>query len=415
MSNTSQDRLVGARNILRNSSIVLIGDLLLTVGRLIIFLLLARAFGITRMGIYVSILATVQLVFPAAVWGTTHVAIRRISSGQPISGEWHQVVGTTFRFGILLVGVCIVAAAILFEVSLLAVALIAAAQLIGMSIQGAGQAITTGQGRPERGLMISACSTGARLSAAVLFFWLGSGALIEWATMLFVASAISVFATLLIMAEGTRSLVSKAMSPMADLREGAGYVFAQGASTAQADIDKVVLGAYGLSNDTGAYAAAYRITDLATVPLTALVSSTYSEFFRRGQRNLQEAWTYSVKLTSVATSYGLLAGGVLFVTAPWLTLLLGDQYAESVEVLRYVSLIPAVKAMQFFPANVLTGSGRQWWRARAMWSTAIMNAAANIVLAPLYGWRGAVAATYVTEVLFALILWYLVRRARRAD
>jgi O-antigen/teichoic acid export membrane protein len=412
MPDMRTERLVGARNILRNSSVVLLGDLVLTIGRLIIFLLLARAFGITEMGVYVSVLAMVQLFFPAAQWGTSHIAIRRIASGGSVRIEWQQVVGTTLRFGTLLIGICTLTASIFFDVNLPAVALIAAAQLIAMTLQGAAQAITTGQGRPERGLLINACSTVSRLSAALLFTLRESHDLIDWAVLFFGASAISVFLTLWIMADGRRPLISGSRSSAADLREGSGYVFAQGASTAQADIDKVVLGAYGLSNDTGAYAAAYRITDLATVPLTALVSTTYSEFFRRGQRNLQEARRYAVKLTAVATGYGLVAGAVLFVAAPWITLLVGDEYAESVEVVRYVALIPAVKATQFFPGNVLTGTGRQWWRARAMWSTAIMNAAANIVLAPMYGWRGAVVATYVTEVVFSALLWWLVRRAR---
>lgn len=402
--------LTGVRNILRHSSVVLTADLTLMVGRLGVFILLANALGTFTMGAYVAVLGMVQIVFPAAVWGTSHVAIRRVATGSSMFEEWKLVLSTTARFGSVLAVICAGIGWILFDVDVRAMFLIAIAQLIGMSLQGAAHAIATGDGRPELGLLANAASTGTRFAAAVIFVVRGSESLTEWSVFFAVASGIAVVITVFIMAGGSRPRVGLAMSSASDLREGSGYVFAQGASTAQADIDKVVLGAYGLQVDNGNYAAANRVADIAAVPLVALVSATYAEFFRRGSEDFAEVYRYAKKLTMAAVGYGAVVAVGLWLTAPLLTFVLDDEYAEAVDVLRVLALLPMVKATQFFPGNVLTGTGRQWHRASAMWVTALLNLVANIVLAPSFGWRGAVGATYVAEILFAALLWWLVIR-----
>ena len=93
-----------------------------------------------------------------------------------------------------------------------------------------------------------------------------------------------------------------------DLRHGFGFVFVQTSANGQTDIDKVVLEANGLTVDTANYAPGFRIAEMATIPLIALVRATYAEFFRRGQSTISASMAFARKLTQFSAVYGVLAG-----------------------------------------------------------------------------------------------------------
>ena len=124
---------------------------------------------------------------------------------------------------------------------------------------------------------------------------------------------------------------------------------------------------------------------------------------------------YARKLTILSTGYGLLIAAGLWICAPLLDPLMGDEFEDSVSALRWIAILPALKALQVFPANVLSGTDRQWVRARLVVATATLNLAINIAVAPIYGWRGAAGATLAAESVFAGLLWLTVRRYVRLE
>ena len=105
----------------------------------------------------------------------------------------------------------------------------------------------------------------------------------------------------------------------------------------------------------------------------------------------------------------------MWVAAPILQIIMGDEFEDSVAALRWIALVPALKATQTFPANVLTGTDRQWARARIMAAAASLNLGANLLLVPRFGWRGAAVSTLLAEAVFSVFLWLAVRRAVSED
>jgi O-antigen/teichoic acid export membrane protein len=408
--------VVGAASLFRNTGFVFGADLTFALGRMLTFFLLGISLGPAELGRYVAVLGMTQLIFPLARLGISHVMVRSLTRGGEFSPIWSKVVTVHVVGGFLGSGLSVALAAILFDVSWVTTFIIGLSQLIGLGLQQAAGMAAAAHGRAEVGLIINGLNTLLRIGAIVFFFYFVSEQTVDvWAQLLVVSSIAGTLITLIVIRRAFDGRLRLAVPTRGDLGLGAGFVFVDSANTAQADIDKVVLGGFGLDTDTGVYAAAYRIADLATLPLGALVRASYSEFFRRGSTTIAEAVRYARKLTGVSVTYGLCAGILLWVTAPLLEVIMGQEFDDSVTALRWIAFIPAVRAAQFFPANVLTGADRQWVRARLMAVSAVLNLASNILLVPKYGWRGAASSTIATEVFFTISLWATVTRALRSE
>lgn len=409
-------KIVGLKSLGRNTGLLFIADVAVAAGRMLTFFLLGIALGADELGRYVAVLGLAQLVFPASRVGISHVMVRGISRGNRFEEDWSKSTTVTILGSVLGALVTVLIAEVIFDVSPLTSLLIGFAQLLGLGFLQAGGMASAAHGRSEIGIAINAASTVFRLLAILGFFFAVSSRSVDvWAWFLLPSMVATAVSTMYIMQRFLDARPRFVLPTREDLALGSGFVFVEFGSTAQSDIDRVVLGAYGLDADAGVYAAAFRVAELANLPLGALLRASYSEFFRRGSNSVAEALQYARKLTSYSVAYGICAGIGLWVLAPLLQVLMGDGFADSVTALRWLSFVPAVRALQIFPANVLTGVDRLWERARLMMTSASINLASNIVLAPTYGWRGAAVSTLIAELFFAGILWRSVLRAARLE
>jgi O-antigen/teichoic acid export membrane protein len=99
--------------------------------------------------------------------------------------------------------------------------------------------------------------------------------------------------------------------------------------------------------------------------------------------------------------------------APLLPRLLGPGYEESACVLRWLSVLPLLKAVQYLCGDAMTGADLQRRRTAIQGGLALANVALNILLDPVFGWRGAAAATLVSDTVLAAALWAGAFTARR--
>ncbi len=411
-SDEENSGIVGASSLGRNTSFVLVAELSFSLGRMLTFVLLGRALGTEDLGRYVAVLGLTQLLFPLARVGSAHLMVRSISRGEPFGPQWAKATSVNLIGGVVGAATSTLIALVLFDVSPITTVLIGLAQLIGLGLQQNGGMAAAAHGRAQIGLAINGVNTVFRVVAILIFFyWIDDQTVDVWAWFLAATMLAGSISTLTIVRTAFGARPRFVVPNGTDLRMGSGFVFVDFANTAQADIDKVVLGGFGLNDDAGVYAAAYRVADLANLPLGALVRASYSEFFRRGSDKISEAVRYAKKLTTFSFGYGVAVGIGLWVFAPLLEFAMGDQFAESVTALRWVSFVPALRALQVFPANVLSGTDRQWLRAKIMSFTAALNLVSNIVLVPEYGWRGAAISTLLAEAVFSIALWIAVTRA----
>lgn len=409
-------KVVGAKKLSASASWLLVADVVFTAGRALTLFVLGTLLGSEGLGRYLAILGLTQLLFPIIRVGIAHVMVRSISQGGELGRLWPKVLSVHVFGGVVGVGVSVFLSGLLFGASPVATILIGLSQFIGLGVLQAGNMAAAALGRSSLGLVNNGISTMLRVGALGLFaMTISDHSFEQWAWFLAASMLLTAFGTTMLFRATLGTKLRLELPDRSDLSLGAGFVFVDFANSAQADIDKVVLGAFGLNADLGVYGAANRVAEVTNLPLTALVRASYSEFFRRGSGTIESALNYAKKLTALSTGYGFAMGACLWIAAPLLEPLMGEEFRESVSALRWIAILPALRALQVFPANVLSGTDRQWTRAKLLIGTAAFNLAVNVSLAPQFGWRAAAAATLAAESVFAALLWLAVYRAVRAE
>jgi O-antigen/teichoic acid export membrane protein len=195
----------------------------------------------------------------------------------------------------------------------------------------------------------------------------------------------------------------------AEMWEGVYFVAGLSGQTVYNDIDKTMLASLSTLDATGIYAAAYRVIDVAFTPVRSVLYAAYSNFFRSGQHGIATSYAFAKRLLPRMVGYGALAFAGLYLAAPLFPLIIGKDFARTVEALRWLALLPLIKTVHYFLADSLTGAGYQGLRAAAQISIALFNVGLNFWLIPAYSWRGAAWASLASDGALAMAMYLLLR------
>jgi O-antigen/teichoic acid export membrane protein len=182
------------------------------------------------------------------------------------------------------------------------------------------------------------------------------------------------------------------------------YGLGIGASIVQADGDKFVLNAAHHQADAGRYGAAYRLMLIAMLPISALVGATHLSFLQAGDGAGGQV-RRAVRLSLVALAYAVPAVVVLVLLAPLVPRFLTAEFAETTLILRLLVPVVILRGVGVFPMNGLMGLGRNDLRTKLLVAHALLSLALYVALIPAYSWRGALAATLVSEVSLCASGW----------
>jgi O-antigen/teichoic acid export membrane protein len=190
-----------------------------------------------------------------------------------------------------------------------------------------------------------------------------------------------------------------------EVREGFYFSVGLSAQTIYNDIDKSMLARWSSLDSTGVYAAAYRLVDVAFVPVRALLAATYPGFFRSGAGGIRGSLAHARRWMPRAVGYSSAVTVALVAVAPLVPYALGPQYLRSTQALRWLSVLPLLKTLQYFAADTLTGAGFQGVRTLMQIGVAAFNVALNLWTIPAYGWRGAAWSSLAADAVLAATLW----------
>jgi O-antigen/teichoic acid export membrane protein len=203
--------------------------------------------------------------------------------------------------------------------------------------------------------------------------------------------------------------------PLSELRQGAYFATSLSAQNVYNDIDKTMLSRLSTLDATGIYGAAYKLIDVAFVPVKSLLAAAYPRFFRAGEHGIRSSLGVARRLLPLAALYALAAGVGLFVTAPLLPRILGPEYRMAVEATRWLALLPLLKSIHYFAADSLTGAGYQGRRTVAQVVVAAVNVGINFPLIIHDSWRGAAWSSLASDGLLAVLLWGLLWHTLRSE
>ncbi len=373
-----------------------------------LFVFLSRGLGVKDFGLYMALLAMAQLVFPFSGLGAHNMMVMRVARRPRLLDVYlrHTLV-MLFLSGVFLSVVLTVISGWLYqgEAPLWALGLVIFTELVAFRLVDASTHAHQALEKLHRTAGIQVLLSAVRAAIACTLFFSGQLQFSIWVGLNF-------FCTLgvgvLALAWTVRSERLRFWPPRffsSEISQGLYFSLSGTSQALYTNTDKMMLSKLSGLQSVGLYSAAYRVIQMAFLPVLSVLSASYARFFRYGKSGLEDSLRFSLRLSPVFAIYGLLVGGGIYFAAPFLPLVLGAEYAESVPFLRMLSVLPLIQAAHHLVGDALTGAGRQRDRALLLLSAGLVNVVLNLLLIPQFGVRGAIIATLATE--FMLFMSYV--------
>ena len=384
------------------------------------FVLIARALGSREYGAYVAVLALAAIAAPFAGLGTGNLLIKHVARDRgTFPRHWGKALAITTLVGTGLLALVTTVGGFWLpaEVPLTLVVAVAAADLLFVRlIEISAQAYQAHHWMSRTAFLQVLLSPLRLLAAALLIAMVPTPSAVQLG-FLYLATAVVGAAVAVVLVN--REL-GKPQVELADLRrelhEGTMFSLSLSAQSANADADKTLLARLATLEATGAYGAAYRLMDVAFLPVRSVLIAAYAPFFQHGAQGVRATARYGRRLLTHGIGYGVATALALYAVAPLLPKILGRDYEAAVAAVRWLAVVPLLKTVHYFGADALTGAGYQGTRTLILILIASGNVLLNLWLIPLYSWRGAAIATIASDAMLAVViwatLWHLVRTAR---
>jgi O-antigen/teichoic acid export membrane protein len=372
------------------------------------FILLARTLGVTQFGVLAAVLAIVAIAVPFAGWGGGNIMIMRTARDRSAfrTAFGASLLMVVWSGSALTVVTTAISVAVIGELAL--AVQVALSDLVLARLADTCSQAYQGLGRLRASACLGTVPYVVRLLAAVAFVQAGGSGASGWGPWYLGSAAVSatIAGAVAIGRLGRPRFSSKIAR--GQLKEG--FLFAVGASSATVynDIDKAMVARLASLGAAGVYAAASRAVGMAFAPILAVYTAAYYRFFAAGAGGIAGTIELARKLAPAVLGLGIAATLGLWFAAPLAPHILGPGYGDAVEGLRWLSIVPLLQAVFYLAGDVLTGAGFQGLRSAAQVGAAGLNVSLNLWLIPLYSWRGAAAATVVTDATLALALWAII-------
>jgi O-antigen/teichoic acid export membrane protein len=384
------------------------------------FILIGRALGSREYGAFVGVAALVAALSQFSSLGMEMILVRNVSRDRDsFPRTWgHALAITTTGFLLLLSAAMLYAHfALRPELRPLVPWIAFSDGLLGKFIQLASRAFQ-GAGRLAWTARLTAFTYIARAIAAAAVFVFTRAHNIHVTALLWVRvywlSTLSVALIAVVLVTLQLGLPRFVRIRRADLSEGLSFSFSASSITVYNDIDKAFLVSLGQTYAAGIYSAAYRVVDAASAPIFAIYAAAAPRFFREGARGIRHARSFSRVTMKRTLPFSIAAAALLFIGAPLLPQLFGSSFQGSVAALRWLCLLPILRALHYAWGSAITASASQWNRTATQFGAAALNLCLNALLIPRWSWRGAAAASLLTDgALAAASLFVLSRLTRR--
>ncbi len=403
------------RSVLRGVLHLLGGQALRLVSQSLLLLLLARGLGAESFSKITAMLTLILALSPFTSLGAPVQVVRGVARNPSERAiYWGRGLFVTSLLGFLVsILLVFVAPRVLgIDFPALPLLLYATSELVVFGIINTLNAVLQAEERLGAIARIQASLSIIRLAImAALFFSIGLD-LLSFAYAQFAGAAITLIVALFIYGRAWgRPQLPTRMGELAQFaRDGLSISIAGSGRNFLLGLDKMMLPSmFGLLA-AAQYAAGFRVVMFAYIPLQALLVALYPRFFRKGGRSLNEGLALWRRIAPYAAAYAVIAGVALFALAPFIQILLGEEFPESAAVIRALVGLLLIQALYVPLGDALSGADHLAYRAGSFVVAVICNLGLNLWLIPEHGWHGAVIAAYLSHgVLFIL---YIIRAWR---
>ena len=389
-----------------------IGLGLRTLGQAMVFLIIARVLGVEEYGAYSAVLALALAVSWFVGMGASGIMLRNTSRDpDALADSWGHTLAAWMITAPILFTLYLMTAHLVLppQVGWTVIGCIGVADLLlGPLHHAAMQAYQSHERMGRAGLLLIAPVL-PRMAMSLLLLILAFTSpplanLVTWSWGYLLAAIASTLYILGLMRNDfnlTHSIQWR--NAFLIMREGWPYALGSASGKLYVDIDKLMLARISGLDVAGVYAAAYRVIDMASIPLAALLNASAPRVFRAGQKGIVASGRYVLKILPAPLLYAGAVGAAFFLLAGALPWLLGAQYENAVNALRWLAWLPLIGLPRSFMQHTLIGADKQMQYAFILTIGAMSNIGLNLMAIPAWGWRGAVGATYATELIMFCI------------
>jgi O-antigen/teichoic acid export membrane protein len=403
----------------RNALWISAGQIVSLVVQALSFILLARLLGSREYGILIGAVAFVSLFSQYSGAGSGSVFLRYVS----VHPEQAAVYSGNMLLSLAIFGTALVAAVtvaahyVLSSTSLTLVLVVAVSDCFLRQIATMTAQVFQAFEHMKITAFLTSLTNFARLvtvGAMLLVYHQGTSTQWAWAS-----AGVSALAALVSVVLVQRQVRGVSFSfPLLKKRavEGFGFSFAASTNSIYNDVDKTMLSHYGMNVANGIYSTAYRVIDIATMPIWSIYTSALPRMFREGKVSIEKNSRTARKLLSSGIMAGLAASILCYFCAPLVPLLAGKSFAASISAIRWLCLLPVFRAFALSAGAGLTTSGNQTMRTCVQVIAAAFNFGINLYLIPRYSWIGAAWSSLLTDAFMGIGNWmiYLLIRKRSA-
>ncbi|AOU98991.1 hypothetical protein BI364_14435 [Acidihalobacter yilgarnensis] len=394
-----------------------------TIGQGLVFLIVARVLGTSGYGAYAAVLALAATMGTFAGMGSSTLMVRDVARDPSTFGvAWGNTVASLAVTAPMLLALYGMFAWAVLPVGItwLAIIFIGLAEIVCMPFTLACMNAYQGHERIGRAAKLLLLPIAPRvigvLCLLVFTIWVSPPNLLGlWAVLYFAASlTAAIYLSFLVRRDLDRPILPSLRMVVSVMRRGAAYAVGGSSLKLYADADKIMLARLADLAAAGAYSAGYRVVDLVVIPLHALLMAGLPRFFKMGAAGKASMLKYGLRLLPVPLLYAVLAGVTLFWLAGWLPVIMGNQYQAAVDALKWLCWLPLVSLPRLLTQNLLIGADRERAAVAVLVAGAAVNILLNLWFIPLWNWKGAVLATYASEIgMTVLLLGLMIPSGRR--
>ena len=371
------------------------------------FIVTARGLGVELFGVYTALLAIVGIGVELVGFGGADLLVRAVSCDK-----------SKFKiyFGNMLLNILITLPLVVglgsalalepmhIELDISAICSALFAEILIARISASLELIMVAQEHTIRASFVRVMTVVVRLVAALtyfMFFHLHS--LLDWISIIVMQSVllscIYIFLGAYLYGAPTWKLLRT------EYADGTAFCINQTSRAAQSNLDRMILARFADNAAMGVYGAATRILQLGLFPLQVATRILYPKFFIHGSKGIISSRKFALKVAPILGVVGIFSGLCVVFAATLAPEILGKSFANIKHTATWLAVAMPFIALQYPPADALTGAGRQWLRARLYGVMAILFGFVLVIGAYYGGEDGLILGFVIGHFIFACLLW----------
>jgi O-antigen/teichoic acid export membrane protein len=377
--------------------------------RLVFVLIVARALGPDRFGVYALLIAMVEFLAVASGSGYADYLTREAARDARV------VWGLPFQLTLLRIAIAIPAAAI--EIGILALLRYAHPVLAGMawmaltlaprSLSEAVQGVLRGIRQYAGYLVIEVVLGGSLVVGAGFLLLLHGGLRMAIATEIAASVAASLAALAFALKYKTREAIWLKGSHL--VKTSAVFNVYPFIGSLYDRFDVVLLSKLAGYYATGIYSVAYRALGMTQVLAYGVLYSLLPALSRTAggveeRRRLERAMGFLL-----SAAFAVVLATMVF-AGPAVRLVLGERYAESANALKIIIWAVMLRYVNWALNITLLAAGREKVLMVTCLVCLAVNSIGNLVFIPMYSWRASAVITIATELVLLVQNLYWIRR-----